>query len=102
MVVGTLAEAGFSECARDPGCSAQLNRDMWIFILQSGAVLALMFWLPVLLYFTYRVLVSRTTCGNRPVWLAVVWAVPVVGVIGWMFARRADTEHEEEADAAVR
>lgn len=87
MIGYSLAEAGLSECARDAGCSADLNREVLLILLQGMGLLFLVIWTPILLVFTVRLL--HTTTRHRLPWLLALWALPVVGAVLW-FSLRPD------------
>lgn len=80
MITTLHAEAGLSECVRYDVCDPGF--EIWMGMWLAGLVLVPL-WLSVVLAATVDILTaplgSRRTAG----WLAVVWLLPIVGVIVW-------------------
>ncbi|NMM91750.1 hypothetical protein B2J88_46975 [Rhodococcus sp. SRB_17] len=86
MVEGLLAEAGLSECAQsDIDCTPGFDAFLIIFVI-IGVLVVL--WLGLAGSATVAIVSSKIGVVDRLLWVAVVWAVPVVGAVAWLARAR--------------
>ncbi len=84
MTSAVLAEAGFSECARDAACAADFNRWAWTMI---GIGVLGVSWVAISVAATVHIAYSQIVDESRFRWIAAVWLLPFVGpVVWWVWA----------------
>ncbi|RPA19865.1 hypothetical protein [Gordonia sp. OPL2] len=79
-----LAEAGLSECARDAACNADFSRPFYI---AFGLLVLFSVWIVVSMFASVDIVVRRIGLQRSAFWLAVVWIVPIGGVLAWLVRR---------------
>ncbi len=100
MTGSVLAEAGFSECAKNAACSADLNREIWLYLAPGIIFVA---WVAVSVAATVHIAYSQTVGEWRAGWISAVWLLPFVGSVAWWVSairaawrahRMLDSRHE--------
>jgi len=73
-------ESGLGECARMPSAPACDGLDSGLTLLVIGVPGLLVY---LLLAGCATLVVSRTSPPRKPLWLIIVWCLPVAGALGW-------------------